>query len=572
MDDEDPLSDFEEDIQDLRLRGHETIVQSSLQLLQEKVDLRANAKSMLQVAAYYRLEEMSVQNVLEAFAEYYNFQLQPFVHSREISYFQIKSLKIAIQDPDLGNRRKSEFKAKIIVLEDTFYSSTSAIYQLYQEFYRKNLKILSEAKDRVKDDSERFGLNAFKSQGGFDRLYRLEVEVLQENIKLLNTIKASQEFQFESIKSQLKDVNVQDKLTLAEITCQVYESKLTVINTKLNICAEEEKMIEKKMFIRREKIAEEISSKGDEFFDAQEDVMDTNDVPSVEASAGRCVESDPTLKGLREQLNLVHRKRASLRNQKNVVRDEFNKVKQEKEETMSNLPKPVDNRDRDSTIPKPVMKSIPRSRHSSSQSTRDQTTTDQESSSLKEARAKALKRIKSYRQKHVSVPPPVQETDVIDEISFPSPPEDVTPSLPPPPVTSPRNVVSSPPPPPPAMPCIPRPPPPPPPPSFAACPPPPPPPPKLLLPPPGILTLREPLKKVAKPESKPSGGGSSMVDLSELLKIRGRLKKPEAKSVSETKRDDPLHAVLKTINRVTADSDDEKNKSDDEDGSDDWKE
>ena len=201
LEDEDPLSDFEEDIQDLRLKGHETVIQSSLQLLQEKVDRRIGAKSMLQVAALYKLEDISVRNVLVAFAEYYNFQLQPFIHSREISYFQIKSLKSAIKDPDIGNRRKEEFRDKIVQLEDTFYSSTSAIYHLYQEFYRKNLKILTEVKDRVTEDSSRFGLSSFKSQGGQDRLRRLEIEVLEESIKLLNTVKASQEFQFDSIKS-----------------------------------------------------------------------------------------------------------------------------------------------------------------------------------------------------------------------------------------------------------------------------------------------------------------------------------------------------------------------------------
>lgn len=334
---EDPLSDFEEDIQDLRLKGHETVIQSSLQLLEQKVDRRFGAKSMIQVAALYKLEDISIRNVLVAFAECYNFQLQPFIHSREISFFQIKSFKSAINDPDIGNRRKEEFRDKIFQLEDTFYSSTSAIYQLYQEFYRKNLKILTEAKDRVTEDSSRFGFSSFKSQGGQDRLRRLEIEVLEESIKLLNTVKASQEFQFDSIKSQLKDVNVEDKLGVAEITCQVYESKIAVIGTKLLICAEEEKLVEKKMEFRREKIAEEASK--EIFFDAQED-MDTDEVLHGQVTKESGVESDPVLKRLKEDLNSIHRKRATLRNRKNVVRDEYNKVRVEKDEIIRKLPKP----------------------------------------------------------------------------------------------------------------------------------------------------------------------------------------------------------------------------------------
>lgn len=576
MDNEDPLSDFEEDIQDLRLRGHETIIQTALQLLQEKIDMRSGAKSMIQVASLYKLEDISMKNVLVAFAECYNFQLQPFVHSREISYFQIKSLKEKINDPDFGQKRKAEFKEKIISLEDTFYSSTSAIYQLYQEFHRKNLKILSEARDRVKSDSEQFGLNAFKSQGGFERLHKLEIDVLKEGIELLNTIKASQEFQFDSIKSQLKGIDAEDKLTLADITCQVYESKLTVINTKLNICAEEEKLIAERTKLRSDKLAEEklLAAKNDEFFDAQESIDSTDslvDSKSPERENKKEMKmsgTDPLLIQLKEELNIVHRKRAALRNRRNVVRDEHNKMKLEKEEIINKLPKPIVDSVTVSTIPKLVKKPIPRSRNLSGQSSTS--SVNQEGTSLKEARTKALRRIKSYRKKNTDIQPPYPETNVIDE-EFPPPPDDVVcvPTVAAP--TIPKANIPPPPPPMPNLSVVPPPPPPPPPPTFFVPPPPPPPPPGSLLPPPGILTLREPLKKVAKPEIKPSGGGSSMVDLNELLKIRLKLKKPEPKTALDEKKNDPLRAVLNTINRVTADSDDDRGKDSDDGDSTEWK-
>ena len=346
---------------------------------------------------------------------------------------------------------------------------------------------------------------------------------------------------------------------MAEITCQVYESKLSVVGTKLSICAEEEKLIEKKMEFRREKIAEEASR--EVFFDAQED-MDTDEVPHGQVTKESGIESDPVLERLKEDLNSVHRKRATLRNRKNVVRDEYNKVKLEKDEIIRKLPKPEEIKV--SKVPKHVVpkRPIPRSRHSSGQSS----TSGQGDNSLEEARSKALKRIKSYRQKQ-SVRSAILETDPVEEnsdLSFPPPPtEDMIGSS----KVSTSEVPNSSfptsvPPPPPPMPSIPPPPPPPPPLSFSRPPPPPPPPPGLFSPPPGILTLREPLRKVAK-EVNPSGGGSSMVDLNELLKIRRKLKKPDPK-VNEPKSENPLHAVLKTINRVTADSDDEDRKSDDD--------
>lgn len=57
--DDDPLCDFEEDIQELRLKGHENMMKAARNEFAEIKKLREKAKSMMDMATVYVIEDES---------------------------------------------------------------------------------------------------------------------------------------------------------------------------------------------------------------------------------------------------------------------------------------------------------------------------------------------------------------------------------------------------------------------------------------------------------------------------------------------------------------------------------
>lgn len=57
--DDDPLCDFEEDIQELRFKGHEHLIRSARSEFAEVANMRRSAKNMLEMTNVYAIEDES---------------------------------------------------------------------------------------------------------------------------------------------------------------------------------------------------------------------------------------------------------------------------------------------------------------------------------------------------------------------------------------------------------------------------------------------------------------------------------------------------------------------------------
>ncbi|KAL1435406.1 hypothetical protein MTO96_000083 [Rhipicephalus appendiculatus] len=71
---EDYLTDYEEDIQELKLRGLERTLERTYDELNEILSLRSLSETMLNLSTVYALEDQVVVNISIALAELYNFQ------------------------------------------------------------------------------------------------------------------------------------------------------------------------------------------------------------------------------------------------------------------------------------------------------------------------------------------------------------------------------------------------------------------------------------------------------------------------------------------------------------------
>ena len=89
-DDDDPLSDFEEDIQEMRLKGYENLVKSSYTDLEDVLRLRDRVKNINELEKIWKLEDQVISSLSVAISEKYNFQLQPFLQIREMAHAHIK--------------------------------------------------------------------------------------------------------------------------------------------------------------------------------------------------------------------------------------------------------------------------------------------------------------------------------------------------------------------------------------------------------------------------------------------------------------------------------------------------
>lgn len=569
--DDDPLGDFEENIQELKLKGHENLINVTNKELAEVLNLRQAAVTMLEMATVYALEDEVVKNLSIALAEMYNFLVKPFLQLRELAYVRLREAESRIKDPDLGKRRKEEATREAEDCRDQFMSATAALQQLYQEYYRKTEELVNGQLTRMLQDQEKFGKSAFVVQGGHTRLQNLEIFHSKEKIKLLNAVKATLEYQRDSIKQQLtSDMKPKER---EAIESDVHEAQVTVLDIRLEILTEEERLTKRQITILEERIHEKLDE--DLFLDASDEMPDLNGSPDDQCSmATPDISTEiPRLDELRGKLSEISRRRAALRNRRKAI--VFDKRKKQDQQ---------------------VEEKVHVKKHHSVQMKRLERKAEEKKceEELKEARNRALKRLRDYRARSdLSRQPSLAEitpkTSRTNDDDLPLPPYphleeshlmvDLSEDLPPPPqffVPQAQASFNSPPPPPTSplsinQMAIPRPPPPPPPPppsmNSMSIPPPPPPPPSSFF---GDLkgnlekiALKAPVVKKETPKLvTPVSCG--LVQMSEILKARGLLKRV-AKPLEgrpKTSGFPELDAAFANIRK--ANTDDSEKESDDE--------
>ncbi|XP_053214013.1 WASP homolog-associated protein with actin, membranes and microtubules-like isoform X2 [Panonychus citri] len=312
-DDEDPLSDFEEDIQEMRLTGFENVVKGCYTDLEDVLRLRTRAKNMKELAKIWKLEDKVIASLSVAISEKYNFQLQPFLQLREMAHNHIKQAKERLSDPDFGNRVKILARKEIEEFNDQFLSANGALQHLYQEYYRKVVDIISGQMIRIKEDEQRFGKNGFDLEDGPLRLLKLQINHSQEIIKLRNTVRVTKEYNRDQLRKYLKSLDQDSDKSSSEH--ELKRTELDIINTRLEILAEEEKLIKKKLDLLAMQNSDEISD-SDLFHDAVEETQD-----QLEEDCPTNIGSDKikAIDILKVERQSIARRRAHLRNKKALL-------------------------------------------------------------------------------------------------------------------------------------------------------------------------------------------------------------------------------------------------------------
>ena len=512
--------DFEEDIQELRLKSRQMSLESSLKSLQEISSQRTSATTMIQTSVIWSLEEQAFDQVMICLADKYTFQVTLFLTTREVIESQRRLLDDKLKN-EVNEKERKKLSGQINDLRDQFVSTSMALQHLYQEFHRKNVSLIEDRLMKMKEDQSKFGVNAFIRVDGHQKIKSLQDLLSEQKITLFLVEKTTKQLQRSLIKEDIKRMRINNSVNEQEF----FEAHSMVLEMDIRILNEKESMIKRNIDWIRGKEEEEEET----FYDAQQEINDDEHLyPGSPSSTQR-----QELQQLQEMLNKVRKERARVRNKLTLLRDKVKEVKIEKKQEL----KETKVKTQQVVVSKTVV-------------------------SVKEARMKAMKRLKEYRMKH----PKDSETGE-DLPPFPSvlPIDDELPLPPPPPSTEllPEDdvlerqqevkiaVVVKDPVPQfiPAPSSIPIPPP----------PPPPPPPPTLFLPP-SSSSSSIPVPKTSLKKEIPS------LDLNQILETRKTLRKtfPIERPLKTTTVDNPLFATLMKIREVTKDDDsDEDTNSDD---------
>lgn len=555
---EDYLTDYEEDMQEFRLRGLERTLDRAYGDLSEVLSLRSRSETMLELSTVYALEDQVVANVSIALAEIYNFQLGPFLELRELAAERGTVARRRAEDPRLGPRVRGDARRAAEDWEARGQAANEAAQHLYQEYYRRTVDLVGGQRNRMLEDQKKFGRSTFEMHA-LTRLQKLEVFVCQERLKLLGAQKGTRELQHSKILQLLaQESGLKCTGGLKVLENEVYESQLGIFDISLEMLKEEEEMLRRQKEILDQAWHQEDLDDGI-FYDAVEE-RDQLDEDSEAESSVNLSKQDR----LKQRLNRLYRKRANIRNKRKACVAEHQKKVKRKEERQRHV-----------------------KQHHSVQIKREETHKRLEMSRerIDSERLKTLERLREYKKKYrngaqydetlgdddasgerdASCASPTLTSDQrttrpwsdVSSTSRSRPSGDMSPAVKATPGTRDGRGVD-------ASPSLPPPPPPPPPPPLPPPPPPPPPPPSAMLSP-------AVLKPAPQKKDEPAKPGLN-IDLSAILSARTRLKKvqdhPEDGGESQVNGHGPkdfnsvLSATLKRINMASHDPEGSDEQSD----------
>ena len=156
------FEEYFEKISELRRRGFDDAVHHAEDELQNVLFLRSGSINMLDMMEVYGLEDKSTFKWNIALAELYNYLIQPFLDMRELAFAKLREAKGGLENPNLGERRKTEYATMFSEWQDNYVHALDRIQELYLEYYGKTLEMQSSVKGRMLEDKERFGKKAFE--------------------------------------------------------------------------------------------------------------------------------------------------------------------------------------------------------------------------------------------------------------------------------------------------------------------------------------------------------------------------------------------------------------------------
>ena len=81
-----------------------------------------------------------------AWAELYNYLIQPFLDSRELAFNKLREAKAGLESKYLGNRRKAECQAMFNEWRTEYNHILDSIQELYLQYYDRTVTILTGLK------------------------------------------------------------------------------------------------------------------------------------------------------------------------------------------------------------------------------------------------------------------------------------------------------------------------------------------------------------------------------------------------------------------------------------------
>jgi len=78
-----------------------------------------------------------------AWAELYNYLIQPFLDSRELAFNKLREAKAGLENKSLGNRRKVEYQALFSEWRNEYNHILDSIQELYLQYYERTVTILT---------------------------------------------------------------------------------------------------------------------------------------------------------------------------------------------------------------------------------------------------------------------------------------------------------------------------------------------------------------------------------------------------------------------------------------------
>ncbi|KAF8794680.1 Junction-mediating and -regulatory protein like [Argiope bruennichi] len=299
--DEDPLSCYEENWNEFKIKSLDDLVEKAYKELAEVLQLRERAESLLQLTTIYVLEDQVFKNISDYLSELYNFHLQPFLELREMAHSRIKQAKDKLGE-EIGPNIRQQAQKDFEDWNEQSLIATEAIQQLYLEFYRKTYSLILGGRDRMLEDKKRFGKAAFGLHG-------------------MPPIK---EYQRDKIKSQLTFLSydygaVQEVERIEE---EIAGAQLNVFDADLDVIEAEERLYKSQLALLNQE-HKDILETG-LFFDAAETPEDMpeelNDVP----------EQNPKIAKLKQKLCKIYQKRAAIRNKRKNLKADIQRKKTKK--------------------------------------------------------------------------------------------------------------------------------------------------------------------------------------------------------------------------------------------------
>ncbi|XP_035666231.1 LOW QUALITY PROTEIN: junction-mediating and -regulatory protein-like [Branchiostoma floridae] len=372
-----------ENLNDLKRRGYEDAVSRAADHLKEVLSLRAGSINMLDMLGVYELEDTAVEDLLMATVEHFHYNLQPFLDVREVAYIKRQELQDLVQDPDIGEGRRTQYVKEYNEWQSQYETATEAILQLQIKYFSECVDISTGMKERMLADKQKFGKATWDLHGS-SRLNRIEERVSGDTLQMLRAKEKHFQTQRRKIKQEMAflDEGTNLKVELEKLEQKYYSIQIKLYDVQLKIMEEEEVLCKKQLGVIQKELQDEEDTVM--FYDAYETPEDLEDVDMPQYNS----RADPRVTQLKMSLNKIFRKRAFIRNNKKMLvrqkQDEEDAKRQQQDEV---------------------------TRHHAIQMRREQQKQEEESRKdwRDSERQKALDRLKNYKKKYpspVTIKPP----------------------------------------------------------------------------------------------------------------------------------------------------------------------